>query len=253
MNKPYSARFLLSSALLFSSSILLADEVKKPIKDDKTIATAALLNMSDYLRSLNQFSVQASINTDDVLPSGQKIQLNKSSIVKANPPSGLWAKSSSMYDTREFFYNGKDFTIYSPESKFYASFNAPDTLAKTIIKAEQEFNIKMPLADLFYWGNSTESTDSIDEAMIVGVDTVNGISCNHFAFRQQDIDWQICIQRGKTPLPLKLVITSKKEESQPQYTAVLKWDTTSVLDKELFIFSPTDTDTKINFSTKDTK
>ncbi len=253
MNKYYSARLLLSSALLCSSSILLANEAIKPIKDDKTIAINALINMSDYLRSLDKFSVQAQINTDDVLASGQKIQLSKSSIIKADPPSGLWAKSSSMHSEREFFYNGKSFTIYSPDSNFYASFKAPNTLGKTIVKAEQQFNIKLPLVDLFYWGTRVESTDAIKEALIIGVDKVNGMSCNQFAFRQQDIDWQICIQRGHTPLPLKLVITSKEEESHPQYTAVLKWDTAPVLDKKLFIFTPASTDNKINFSKADTQ
>jgi len=253
MNKYYSARLLLSSALLCSSSILFANEEAKPIKDDKTIAITALVNMSEYLRSLDKFSVQAHINTDDVLPSGQKIQLSKAVIVKSDPPSGLWAKSSSMHDEHEFFYDGKNFTIYSPQSHFYASFDAPDTVSKTVIKAGQEFNIQMPLSDLFYWGSSVESTDSIEEALIVGVDKVNGISCNHFAFRQQEIDWQICIQRGNTPLPLKLVIISKKEESHPQYTAVLKWDTAPVLNKQLFIFTPASTDNKINFSKADTK
>jgi hypothetical protein len=41
------------------------------------------------------------------------------------------------------------------------------------------------------------------------------------------VDWQLWIERGKTPLPRKLLITTVQESSQPQYVAVLKWDTTA--------------------------
>ncbi len=250
MNKQYSVRLLLSAGLLLSSGMLSANEQisKSDVNvDDKTIAISALTNMSEYLRSLDKFSVDAQINTDDVLPNGQKIQINKTAIIKSDPPSGLWVKTSSMFGEREFFYNGKLFTVYTPESGYYASFKAPETVAETINKAEQEFNIELPLADLFHWGTDTDSTADIDEALIIGVDKVNGIACNKFAFRQQEIDWQICIQRGETPLPLKLVITSKLEESQPQYMALLKWNTAPDLDKQSYTFTAASTDHKINF------
>lgn len=251
MKKYYSIHFLLSTGLLCSSNILLANQKPEtPIPSDSVITAQALTNMSDYLRSLDKFTVHSQINVDDVLPSGQKIQLSRSVTIKAEPPSSLWAKTSTMHNEREFFFDGKTFTIYTPKLGFYASFDAPGTIGETLNKAKQEFNVEMPLRDLFHW--ESDGAETIDEAMIIGVDKVNGISCNLFAIRQQEIDWQICIQRDDTPLPLKLVITSKKEESQPQYTAVLQWDTKPTLSKQSYTFAPSETDHKINFSKSDT-
>ena len=251
MNKSYSINLLLSSGLLFSSAMVFANEVtaqeKASIADDKTIAFQALTNMSGYLRALDKFSVHAQLYTDKVMDNGRKIQLSKTAIIKANPPSSLWAKTSTMYTQREFFYDGKTFTLNSPLLGYYASFKAPDTIGKTLSKAHQEFGVEIPLTDVFLWGTDDDSIADIDEAIIVGIDKVNGISCNQFAFQEKDIDWQICIQRGDTPVPLKLVITSKLEPSQPQYMAILKWDTAPSLNDASYTFTPGSNDNKINF------
>ncbi len=73
------------------------------------------------------------------------------------------------------------------------------------------------------------------------------MSCNHFAFREKEIDWQICIQREGSPLPLKLVITEKEVEAQPQYITVLKWDIAPDLSKQNYTFTPHSGDHKISF------
>ncbi|MCK5648327.1 MAG: DUF2092 domain-containing protein [Gammaproteobacteria bacterium] len=253
MNKPYSINLLISSGLLFSSNMILADEQINQTKisktDDKEIALKALTNMSAYLRDLDKFTVIAQLYTDEVMENGQKIKLSKTAILKANPPSSLWAKTSTMYTEREFFFDGKIFTLNSPLLGYYASFDAPDTIGKTLTKASQKYNIELPLTDLFSWGAGADSMADIDEAMIVGIDRVNGISCNQFAFREKDIDWQVCIQRGDTPVPLRLVIISKLEPSQPQFMATLKWDTAPALYNQSYTFTPGSNDHRINFGT----
>jgi hypothetical protein len=189
MNKQSAVKLLLSSGLLFNSSMIFANEQSENLpttdmQEQKVIAIQALTAMSTYLRSLDKFIVLGESNTDEVLESGQKIQLSKSTIIKADPPSKLWAKTFSMQEDKEFFFDGEIFTVYSPDLGFYASFKAPKTIGETIAKAKNNFAIDLPLRDLFAWGTEAENITNIDEAMIVGVDKVNGISCNHFAFRE---------------------------------------------------------------------
>ena len=62
--------------------------------------------------------------------------------------------------------------------------------------------------------------------------------CDHYAFRQQGVDWQLWIDRGTTRLPRKLVITTTEEPEQPQYVAVLTWTLAPPLDDALFTFVP---------------
>ena len=73
------------------------------------------------------------------------------------------------------------------------------------------------------------------------------MSCNHFAFREKEIDWQICIQRDGAPLPLKLVITEKGETTQPQHISILTWNTTANLSGQNYTFTAKQGDQKIAF------
>jgi len=224
---------------------------KELVSSEKSLALDALNNMSGYLRSLDKFSIHADIYVDEVLENGQKIQQTRKIAASVTPPSMLMIQASSTSGSNEYYYNGDNFTIFTPQpAGFYATFKAPKTIGKLIRKAKDDFDIDIPLSDLFLWGTNNDNSSEIQEAILIGVERVNGVSCNHFAFRQKDIDWQICIQRGDMPLPLKLVITTKQEEAQPQYLALFKWDTAPTQkDKQYYTFIPDENDHKIDIQT----
>jgi len=55
---------------------------------------------------------------------------------------------------------------------------------------------------------------------------IGGKECDHFAFRKEDIDWQIWIAQGDRPYPCRYVITSKQVDQSPQYSVQIKdWKT----------------------------
>ena len=74
----------------------------------------------------------------------------------------------------------------------------------------QRYGLEFPLADLFYWGTAKSGVGDIRAATSLGRSTVAGVPCDHYAYRQADVDWQIWIEQGTSPLPRKLVITSIK-------------------------------------------
>ena len=67
---------------------------------------------------------------------------------------------------------------------------------------------------------------------------IDGNPCDQFAFRQEGVDWQVWIQKGDSPLPRKLVITTTDEVAQPQYISVLDWNLAPALNDAMFIFAP---------------
>ena len=89
----------------------------------------------------------------------------------------------------------------------------------------------------------------IKGAIAVGPSLVWGVECDQYAFRQDDVDWQLWIEKGKTPVPRKLVITTRQEEGQPQYVAVLRWDLAPKLDDKTFVFAPPKDARRIVFRT----
>ena len=73
---------------------------------------------------------------------------------------------------------------------------------------------------------------------------------DHLAFRQPDIDWQLWVEKGQRALPRKIVITTRYEVGDPQYTAVLRWNPAPKFDAGTFTLVPPAGATKIPYRTK---
>ena len=82
-------------------------------------------------------------------------------------------------------------------------------LVARIFDAQDAFDIDAPLSDLIYPDAYNVLTQNVHSGHYVGLHLVRGIQCHHLVFIQDDIDWQIWIENSQTPLPRKMVITSK--------------------------------------------
>ncbi len=188
-------------------------------------AMQAMDKMSAALMTLNAFRIDADVTTEQVLMTGQKIQFGGTLQILAQRPNAFKIVADSDLQRREMFYDGKTFTIFAPRLGYYASFPAPSSIGLTIDKARRDFDIELPLADLFTWGTDQTLRSRVQEAMIVRPETIDGNKCTHYAFRQAKVDWQLWVADNGLPLPCKIVITSKEDPAMPQYTAVLRWNT----------------------------
>ncbi len=138
----------------------------------------------------------------------------------------------------EYYFNGEIFTLYGKNNNYYATVDAPETIVELLDIVQSRYNIELPMRDLFYWGADTAEMDAIQSGFLVATTRVKSVPCKHYAFRQEDIDWQIWIEDSATPLPRKLVITSKQEVGQPQYSTTMTWNLSPKLSDDLFIFTP---------------
>jgi len=203
-------------------------------------AIDALTKMGAYLHTLKAFSVTSAITVDEVLLSGQKIQVGGVNTLTARRPDRLKAtvrKDETDID-REFFYDGKTFTIYGKNVKYYASVPAPATLAELVHAVAERLDVQLPLADLFTWGTDQARVQDITSALYIGPARIGDILTHHYAFQQEGLDWQIWIEQGKTLLPRKLVLTTTDEEGQPQYVSVMKWNLSPSISDKMFTFVP---------------
>jgi hypothetical protein len=210
-------------------------------------AVAALERMGSYLRAQSSIKLDAEMTTDDLLPSGQKVQYGGTAQLKVRRPDRLRADVVGDRKNEQMFYDGKTFTIFQPRLNYYARFDAPPTLAELVDLAEKRYGIDLPVADLFYWGTDKSRIGEIRAATKVGSSTVRGVACDHYAFRQTDVDWEICIEPGGRPLPRKLVITTTAERAQPQHQVVMNWDLNPRLNEQDFTFTPPPTAHRIEF------
>ena len=78
---------------------------------------------------------------------------------------------------------------------------------------------------------------------------IDGVECNHLAFRNNDVDWQLWVEIGSHPIPRKYVITSKAVTGAPQYTLRIKdWKTDVPVAADAFAFKPPTNSQKVDLS-----
>jgi hypothetical protein len=201
-------------------------------------ALAALERMGAALRSKNLFTMKADVTKEDVLGSGEKLQFGGALEISARRPDRFRISAVSDTRDRQIYYDGKSVTVYSPKLGVYGSFAAPSTIAQTLRTARDRYDIEMPLADLFTWGTDNSAAAQLTSGFLVSPEHIGGRACNHYAFRQPDVDWQIWIAADDSALPCKLVITNTEDDSRPQYTAVMNWSFPPAIADNVFTFAP---------------
>lgn len=224
--------FLVMFSLIFSTTAF-SEEVDIEIKADKI-----LKQMSDYLASLKQFEIKAQSTVETVIDSGQKIMLEHANKVIIKRPDKLFATRRGDVVEQSFYYNGKSFTLNAQHLNFYASVDAPDNLSDTLDYAQTKFNLTTPGVDLLHSDSYKRLSNELISAFYVSKSTINGIECHHLAFRNSEVDWQIWIQTGDKPLPVKYVITSRWITSSPSYAVIMDWNISPNISDSLFDFIP---------------
>lgn len=149
-----------------------------------------------------------------------------------------------------FYYDGKSLTMNLPDDGYYATVAAPPTLEAMLDFARDTLDIIAPASDLVYKNAFERLTEGLTTAFVVGNAVVDGVRCEHVAFRNPELDWQIWIQEGDKPLPRKFIVTSKRMDQSPQFVVVLsKWESAPKLTQATFNFAPPKNHTPIDFLT----
>ena len=217
----------------------------QPVPTAQPVATAvdpsvihAMKDMGAHLQTLKRFEVAVELTGERVLADGQKLQHTAIAEMDVDRPNKLRTRIFSARSDRELIYDGKTVTLYTPAQKYYSTIEFSDTIGGLIDRLEEKYGVQMPMQDLFRWGTPAASFDKIESAMNAGQDFVGGDLCDHYAFRQGKIDWQIWITAKGKPLPRKLVITHRADEARPQSVSLFDWNLKPAFKNSVFNFTP---------------
>lgn len=211
-------------------------------------ADEVLREVSTFLGSLNQFTYHVESSADEVLSTGQLIQLGHGGDIAVRRPDRIWAKTEGDTDNQQFFYDGKSVTLFNSVENVYATIDAPATIDTALDYSLKAFEIKAPLSSLIVSDMYARVSPSINTGNYLGLHRAQGVPCHHLAFSTDEVDWQIWVDAGDKPWPLKVVITSKRVAGAPQYTAYLSnWSTSETLDDSKFRFNAPKGAQKIEF------
>jgi hypothetical protein len=214
--------------LLAASSAARADDAAKVLK-----------SMTDYLGSQKTLSASFDSDIEIITPELQKIQFASSGQMKLSRPDKLRVRRTGGYADVELVYDGKTISIYGNNAKSYVQADAPGTVDQMIDAVQAKVGVGMPGTDLLLSNAYDELTAYAIDGRHIGQGVIDGVECEHLAFRTPDTDWQIWIETGAKPVPRKYVITSKTLAGAPQYTLRIKdWKTDAFADADTFVFKP---------------
>lgn len=217
--------------------------------EPEAAALAKLRAATDYLASLERFSVDGQAALEVVLTSGQKLQFDNGVALTVERPNKLRAVRKGEVADQIFYYDGSQLTLFNPDSNVYAVEAVPGTLDGALDFARDELDIVAPAADLIYADAYAELVAGMESGFVVSEKALlGGVSCTHLAFRKPGMDIQIWVRNGAEPLPLKYVLTTTDMLANPQFMVTLSgWETKPRIEADHFRFTPPAGAKKIEF------
>ena len=200
-------------------------------------AAKILKSMTTYVASQKIISATFDADIEVVTNELEKIQFASSGQMLLSRPDKFQAHRTGGYADVELVFDGKTFSVLGKNVNAYAQTDAAGSIDKLILRLRNEFGMAIPGADLLLSNANDELMKDVLEAKYIGRGVIDGHECEHLAFRNNEVDWQIWVQLGDRPIPRKYVITSKAVTGGPQYTLRIKeWKTDVQVPADAFAF-----------------
>jgi len=212
-------------------------------------AGKVLKAMTDYVTSQKVISVTYDSDIEVITTNLQKIQFASSGQMLLSRPDKIRVSRTGGYSDVDLVFDGKTLTVLGKNLNTFAQTDSPGSIDQLVGRLRNEFGVAVPGADLLLSKAYDDLMADVLDAKQIGQGVIDGVECDHLAFRNTDVDWQIWIETGGRPIPHKYVITSKAVTGAPQYTLRVKdWKTDGPVAADAFAFkAPTDAK-KIDFA-----
>ncbi len=205
---------------------------------DEAYAKTRMKDMSDYMAKQTAISFGYDFDLEIVSKDHQKFMLANSGTVDIERPDKIRATRDGGFSNVETIFDGKTLTVLHKNANAYAQAEVPGTLDHLVDALRDKFHKPVPGADLLLSNVYEQLMPSVIDVKDLGSGVIGGTECDHFAFRTQDVDWQIWVAQGDRPYPCRYVITSKQVDQAPQYSVQVRdWMTGNEVVSNNFAFS----------------
>jgi hypothetical protein len=176
-----------------------------------------LKQMSDELASTKTISYHSNSFIERQAVTGQFLTFFVDSDVALQRPNKLRVNVSGDVSNFQLYFDGSNVSAFDPEKNLYAVSKPVNTMDEMLEFVMNKAQINFPAADFMYSDPYAVMTKNLTHAIVVGPSMVNGIPCEHFAFMEPGINWEIWIESGKRALPLRLAMTYKQIPNFPRF------------------------------------
>jgi hypothetical protein len=209
-------------------SLIILFGTSSVVKADEAYARRILKAMSDYMAAQKSISFGYDATLEVVTTDEQKLALASSGTLTLERPDKILVTRASGYANVELFFDGKTLTLLGKNLNIYTQLEVPGTIDHLIDELKDKYHRPLPAADLLLSNSYVALMLDVVDMKDLGSGVIDGVECDSFAFRTDEVDWQIWIAQGNRPVPYRYVITSKHINGEPQYTIQTRdWKTGS--------------------------
>lgn len=204
-----------------------------------TGAKAILKSMSDWLGAQKSLELTFDSDIEIITPELEKIQFTNSGTMVLVRPDKLRGHRVGGYADVELVFDGKTASVLGKNMNAYAQLELPGSVDQMIAAMRAGHGVAMPAGDFLVSRPYDLLAAGVLEDKHIGRGVIDGVECEHLAFRNGETDWQLWVEVGPKPMPRKVVITSKTMAAAPQYTIRIKsWKTDVTPAAGTFTFVP---------------
>jgi len=227
---------IVSVGVLVAATVAWLPSAQAQKADD---AAQILKSMSDYVASQKNISLTYDSDIEVITSEVEKIQFTSSGKVVLSRPDKVRASRTGGYADFEIVFDGKTVSGLGKNVNAYAQLESAGSIDQLIAKLRGMSLLTAPGADLLGSHIFDDLMADVIVAKHIGQGVIDGVECEHLAFRDLDVDWQLWVEVGARPIPRKYVITSKGVGGAPQYTLRIKeWKTDAPVSADAFTFTP---------------
>ena len=201
-------------------------------------ARELLDGMGEYLAGLKAFSMTIVAGYDAVQSNGQKIEFSERHKLTLDRPTRLRMEQVTSDGRHDLvLFDGRQMTVLDGDTGAYAQAPQPDTVDDAIIYFVRDLKLRMPLAPLVLTHLPIELKHRFKNVDQVETTDLLGVLTHHLAAQSSTVDLQVWVTDGPRALPMRIVLTYKKEPGQPQFWATFSsWNTHPKITNEMFEF-----------------
>ena len=196
----------------------------------KQLSTTLASAQAFTYRSNNFLEVQSTVT-------GQFLTFFVDTEVALQRPNKFRANVFGDVPSFQLYFDGANFSAFDPQKNVHSVSVPLATIDDMLGFVATKAHINFPSADFLYSDPYAVMTKNLTHAIVVGPSMVNGVPCEHFAYMEPGINWEIWIENGKRALPLRLAMTYKQVPNFPRFMVEYKdWNLNSKLKKDIFVF-----------------
>jgi hypothetical protein len=184
---------------------------------DEAQARDLLKAMTDYLAAQTTLSFDYQSNVEIVTTGDQKLMIASTGSLSMERPGSLHITRTGGFADVAAMFDGTTLTLFNASTNSYSQAPLAGDIDALITTLRDDFKRPLPAADLLRADPLAALDPIITEAADLGSGVIDGVECDHLAFRSADVDLQIWIAQGEVPHPCRFVITTKDVTGWPQY------------------------------------